>query len=398
MKKILSLLIFIAACCASCAQQTDMSQYMPKLKNGEVAPDFSLPLYDGGKKVSLSDFKGKYVLLDFWASWCGDCRREMPIMEEALKDYAGKIEVLSVSFDKKKEALKDYLKEHPANYPVLCDYSAWKESSVTKAYQLGWIPTFFIIAPDGKIAGSGIDGKGLKDELARIFASTGNKLPFESDTFVTDKGRNVTISFIKHGTLMIDIDGSIVHIDPVLMFGTDYSALPKADLLLVTHEHKDHFDMDAIKAVSKDGMRFLSNGRVAEMSEKSEVMQIGQTVTAANNFTITATAAYNNSPGKEQFHPKGRDVGFVLEIDDLKIYVAGDTEDIQEMKQLKDIDIAFLPVNQPFTMTPEQCINAVNMFSPKIVYPYHYGNTDLTPIVEHFKNNEKVDVRIRQLQ
>lgn len=228
--------------------------------------------------------------------------------------------------------------------------------------------------------------------------ATSQDYGFEKDQFVTKKGRKVTIHFIKHGTLMIDVDGYVVHIDPVTMFGTDYSKLPKADLLLVTHEHKDHFDMDAIGAVTKSGNRFLSNGRVAEMSQKSEAMQIGQTVKVGKGFTITATAAYNNSPGKEQFHPKGRDVGFIITVDNLKIYVAGDTEDIEEMKQLKNVDVAFLPVNQPFTMTPEQCIKAVEMFRPKVVYPYHYGQTDLTPVVEHFKNNKNIEVRVRQLQ
>lgn len=175
MKKLISvfalLFAMVAQTFAQQAAETDMFQYRPKLKIGEKAPNFSLPVYNGKKKVSLSDYKGKYVLVDFWASWCGDCRREMPIMEEALKKYAGKIEVLSVSFDKQKDALAKYLKEHPVKYPVLCDYSAWKESSVTKAYQLGWIPTFYIVAPDGTIAGGGITGEGLKVELESIFNS-----------------------------------------------------------------------------------------------------------------------------------------------------------------------------------------------------------------------------------
>ncbi|MCQ2254146.1 MAG: GDSL-type esterase/lipase family protein [Bacteroidaceae bacterium] len=225
-----------------------------------------------------------------------------------------------------------------------------------------------------------------------------SQLGYDSDSFVTKTGKTLTISFIKHGTLMLDVDGYTVHIDPVTMFGTDYSRLPKADLLLVTHEHGDHYDPAAIAAVMKDGTLFISNGRVAELSKKSEAMQIGQKITISSNFSITATAAYNNSPGKEQFHPKGRDVGFLIELDDLKVYVAGDTEDIPEMKQLNDIDVAFLPVNQPYTMTPQQCINAVEMFCPKIVYPYHYGQTDLSPVVSHFKGNDKVEVRIRQLQ
>lgn len=178
MKKLISvfalLFAMVAQTFAQQSAETDMFQYRPKLKIGEKAPNFSLPVYNDKKKVSLSDYKGKYVLVDFWASWCGDCRREMPIMEEALKKYAGKIEVLSVSFDKQKDALAKYLKEHPVKYPVLCDYSAWKESSVTKAYQLGWIPTFYIVAPDGTIAGSGITGEGLKVELESIFNSDRN--------------------------------------------------------------------------------------------------------------------------------------------------------------------------------------------------------------------------------
>ena len=169
MKNILTIVIAFLSIFNAAAQQTDMSAYQPKLKVGEAAPDFTLPIYNSEKKVSLADFKGKYVLLDFWASWCGDCRREMPVIEETLKEYQGKVQVLSVSFDRKKEALEKYLAEHPVGYDVACDFSAWKESEVTKAYQLGWIPTFYIIAPDGTIAGSGITGNELKYEFSRLF-------------------------------------------------------------------------------------------------------------------------------------------------------------------------------------------------------------------------------------
>lgn len=169
MKKTISLVLMLFVALTSFAQQTDMSAYQPKLKIGEKAPDFALPVYNGEKKIALSDYAGKYVMLDFWATWCGDCRREMPIMEEALAKYEGKIEVFSVAFDRKKETLEKYLTEHPVNYSVVCDYSAWKESAVTKAYQLGWIPTFYIIAPDGTIAGSGITGEELKHTLCSLF-------------------------------------------------------------------------------------------------------------------------------------------------------------------------------------------------------------------------------------
>lgn len=144
------------------APAEDMSPYMPVLKVGEQAPDIRLPRYDNGDTLSLSSLRGRYVLVDFWASWCGDCRRELPIMEEALANYTGQMDVFSVSFDNSPEALANFLAQHPVPYPVLCDYSPWKESATTQAYQLAWIPTFYIIDPDGRIAGSGIDGESLK--------------------------------------------------------------------------------------------------------------------------------------------------------------------------------------------------------------------------------------------
>jgi len=223
--------------------------------------------------------------------------------------------------------------------------------------------------------------------------------PYDTDIFITNKGRKAAITFIKHGTLMIQIDGYTIHIDPVRMFGTDYSQLPKADLLLVTHEHADHYDLEAIREVSKNGTLFVSNGRVAELSEQSKSMAVGDTKEIDEcGIRLSATAAYNSTPDRQKHHPKGRDVGFLLDIDDLRIYVSGDTEDIPELSELHDVDIAFLSTNQPYTMTAEQCIHAIDMIRPTVVYPYHYGDTDLTKIVEYFKQNDSVEVRIRQLQ
>ena len=233
--------------------------------------------------------------------------------------------------------------------------------------------------------------------------STDSEAPSEettlpTDTFTTEKGRSVAISFIKHVTLMINAGGYAIHIDPVGSYGTDYATLPKADLILVTHEPGDHYDADAIAKITKEGTLFLSNGTVAEMSKTSVAMKAGDTKQCAQGITVTAVPAHNISPDRLKFHPQGRDVGYVLEIDNLRIYIAGDTEDIPDLANLKGIDIAFLPVNQPYTMTPAQCINAIAMFSPKIVYPYHYGETDLTPIVNHFAGSKATEVRIRDLQ
>jgi L-ascorbate metabolism protein UlaG (beta-lactamase superfamily) len=116
----------------------------------------------------------------------------------------------------------------------------------------------------------------------------------------------------------------------------------------------------------------LGYGSVMANGDKTELLGI----------TIGAVPAYNYSEGRTQFHPKGRDNGFVLTIDGLRIYIAGDTEDISEMADLKDIDIAFLPVNQPYTMTVDQCVNAAKVIAPKTLIPYHFSNTDISSLPE----------------
>lgn len=232
--------------------------------------------------------------------------------------------------------------------------------------------------------------------MTNLFAQS--KALFEADTFKTDKGREVVITFIKHGTLMMTVDGYTIHIDPVTMFGTDYSQLPKADLVLVSHEHPDHFDIKAIKMVKKSDTRCFGNHVVAQGIPNCMPLAPEQTITPRDYISITATLAYNITKGHEQFHPKGHGIGFLIAIDNMKFYIAGDTEDIVELEMLKDIDVAFLPVNQPYTMTTDQCIHAIHMLMPKVVYPYHYGETDLTPIVKHFDGNKEVEVRIRQMQ
>ena len=288
------------------------------------------------------------------------------------------------------------------------DDAAFKKEAAT----LDKTKTVYVYCRSGRRSNSAANylaAEGFKviDMKGGILAWTSAALPtttFSIDTFVTENGRQVAITFIKHGTLLIEIDGYAIHIDPVLMFGTDYSKLPKADAVLVTHEHKDHYDKAAIAKIRKSATVLVSNGRVGEMPEQAawqnkRVMKVGDKGSLADGtVALTATAAYNITPGHENFHPKGRDIGFLLDIDNLRIYIAGDTEDIPELAQLKDVDIAFLPVNQPYTMTAAQCINAISLFRPKVVYPYHYGETDLTPIVEKFSGSKDVEVRVRELQ
>lgn len=220
---------------------------------------------------------------------------------------------------------------------------------------------------------------------------------FEKDVFKTSGGE-LAITFIGHGTLMMEFNGKVIHIDPVGNYA-DYGTLPKADLILITHEHGDHLDAGAIEKLKKSSTEILLTQRCAEKFADGRVMKNGES-TEIDGIKIEAVPAYNivNKRGDgTPFHPKGAGNGYVLHFADLSVYVAGDTENIPEMAVLKDIDIAILPMNLPYTMTPEMVADAVKMFHPKILYPYHFGNTDTGKLLELMKNQQGTEVRIRKM-
>ena len=223
---------------------------------------------------------------------------------------------------------------------------------------------------------------------------------YEVDRFKTKRGKTVKFHALVHASIRIQYDGKEIEIDPVTKLGErtiDYAAMPKADYLLVTHEHFDHFNQDAIKMLSDKDTRIIMNQRCADMYSAGEVMANGDKIQIADDFTIEAVPAYNMTEGRTQFHPKGRDNGYILTIDGLRIYIAGDTEDIPEMESVQDIDIAFLPCNQPYTMTVEQLIRAAKVIKPKVLFPYHYGQTDVSSIPAQL-NNDGIEVRIRHYE
>ncbi len=198
---------------------------------------------------------------------------------------------------------------------------------------------------------------------------------------------------------MFEIHGKVIHVDPVARFA-DYAKMPKADLILITHEHGDHLDKKAIEQIRKEGTRLILTETCAKQIGKGTVMKNGDEQTW-EGITIEAVPAYNvvhvRSPGKP-FHPRGVGNGYVLTFGDQRIYIAGDTEDIPEMADLKGVDVAFLPMNLPYTMTPEMVAKAVQLCKPKIVYPYHFGDTDTSKLVNLLKDMPDVEVRIRKLQ
>jgi L-ascorbate metabolism protein UlaG (beta-lactamase superfamily) len=231
---------------------------------------------------------------------------------------------------------------------------------------------------------------------AMTFQVKSQTLP-ASDQLETAAG-NVELYFIGHGSLMFKLNNIVIYADPVKSSGS-YDNLPKADIILVTHEHSDHLDNSLIDVLRKSGTVILCNGAAAAKVKGAEAVKAGD-VRKTGNVTIEAVEAYNivneRTPGKP-FHPRGSGVGYILTMGGKRIYVAGDTENTPEMKALKNIDIAFLPMNLPYTMTPVMVADAARAFKPKILYPYHFGETNPEELVKLLKDSG-IEVRIRNLR
>ena len=221
---------------------------------------------------------------------------------------------------------------------------------------------------------------------------------FETDVIKTSAG-DLKITFIGHGTLMFTFGGQIIHVDPVSQ-EADYPKLPKADIVLITHHHGDHFDLKALEILRTEKTVLVMTETCAKQVKGGIVMKNGDGK-VIGGLKIEAVPAYNivhmRSEGKP-FHPKGEGNGYVIGVGDKRVYVAGDTENTPEMKKLEKIDVAFLPMNLPYTMTPEMVADAAKAFKPKILYPYHYGETDIPKIVELMKDTKEVEVRIRKMK
>jgi L-ascorbate metabolism protein UlaG (beta-lactamase superfamily) len=220
----------------------------------------------------------------------------------------------------------------------------------------------------------------------------------EKDVLKTTAG-DLEITFVGHGSLVMAFGGKVVHIDP---FGkaADYAKLPRADVVLITHHHFDHLDPDALKLVKTGKTAVVASALCADKVPGALVMKNGDTQTV-EGIAIEAVPAYNivhkNDKGM-LWHPKGEGNGYVLGFGETRVYVAGDTENTPEMKALPKIDVAFLPMNLPYTMTPEMVADAAKAFKPKILYPYHTGDTDVSRLVELLKDAPGIEVRVRKMK
>ena len=227
---------------------------------------------------------------------------------------------------------------------------------------------------------------------------TAARQKFEKDVVPTAKG-DLEITFLGHGSLMMTFGGKTIHIDP---YGevADYASLPKADLVLVTHEHFDHLDPKALQAILKPDTTVVASKFCAGKLPKALIMANGDTRTVLG-LPIQAVPAYNiahKRPDGNPFHPKGSGNGYIVTFGDKRVYIAGDTENTPEMKELKMIDVAFLPMNLPYTMTPEMVADAARAFRPKILYPYHFGETDTSQLVTLLQGEKGIEVRVRRMR
>lgn len=231
-----------------------------------------------------------------------------------------------------------------------------------------------------------------------LFGMFLSQADFEQDVIYTSEG-DLKITFIGHGTLMMEFKGKTIHIDPVGNYA-NYAKLPKADLILITHQHGDHLDTKTVDLLHKSSTELVLTRLFHDQYPKGKVMKNGDSAVHAG-IKIEAVPAYNIKhmrSGNIPYHPKGEGNGYILHFGDKIIYIAGDTEIIPEMANLKNIDIAFLPMNLPYTMTPEMVAEAAKMFKPAILYPYHYGNTDTNLLLNLMKTQSETEVRIRKMQ
>jgi L-ascorbate metabolism protein UlaG (beta-lactamase superfamily) len=222
-------------------------------------------------------------------------------------------------------------------------------------------------------------------------------IPPASDSVATDDGA-LKILPINHATLALQWKDRAICIDPV-GGAKAFQALPKPDLILVTHIHGDHFSKETLAELAGPGTKLVGPPTVVEelpsdLRTRATVLGNGQSAELMG-IKVEAVPAYNLTAERLKFHPKGRDNGYVLTLGGKRIYVSGDSEGIPEMLALKNIDVAFVCMNLPYTMAVDQAARAVRAFKPKVVYPCHCRGSDLKKFQELVGTDSGIEVRVR---
>jgi L-ascorbate metabolism protein UlaG (beta-lactamase superfamily) len=345
--------------------------------------------------IELSaDAHDKMILVCFWDMQQRPSRNSITQLAEKADELAKKdvVVVCAQESDIEQKRLDEWLKENQIPFPVGTTTAQMNKSRIEWGVKsLPWM-----ILTDRRCVVTS-EGFGL-DDISEKVRQADSKPQLEEDIIKTSNG-DLKITFVGHGTLMFTFGGKTIHVDPVGR-EADYTMMPKADLIIITHEHGDHLDPLAIEIIRQENTELVLTKACAEKIDGGIVMQNGD-VKTVGGLKIEAIPAYNivhKRSNGEPYHPKGVGNGYVITFGDKKVYVAGDTENTPEMKALKNIDIAFLPMNVPYTMTPEMVADAAKAFEPKILYPYHYSQTNPQKLVELLKDSKSTEVRIRDMR
>lgn len=239
--------------------------------------------------------------------------------------------------------------------------------------------------------------KALLVAVATSLVAAGTVLAQEPLSFTSSLG-DVEIVAEGHGSLRIEVNDLVIHVDPWSEVA-DYATQPDADLVLVTHHHQDHFDPAALEQVMADGTLFVMDALSAGQFEgEATVLNNGETF-EFEGITITAVPAYNVERMREDgspYHASGDYNGYLLDIGDLRVHVAGDTECVPEMAELAEVDVSFLQINLPFTMPPEEAAECYRTIDPTVAVPYHQGDSDPQVVADMLADTE-IDVRVLEL-
>lgn len=203
---------------------------------------------------------------------------------------------------------------------------------------------------------------------------------------------DLAVQPINHSAVRLAFKGKQYYVDP--SGEAEWDKMPKADAVFITHEHGDHLSPKVIDRIKKGGTLVYASAATVKQAGFGQVIEVGQKKQVLD-ITVEAVPAYNLTAERLKYHPKERkDNGYVFTFGNKRVYVAGDTEGTPEMKALKDIAVAFLPINLPYTMTPKEAAEAARAFKPKILYPYHQGKSDPGEVKKLLVEEKAIEVRV----
>lgn len=213
---------------------------------------------------------------------------------------------------------------------------------------------------------------------AALTSAAAQEATLDGDAIATAQG-DIIVHPVEHASLLLGFGDQVIYVDPV-GGAARYAGLPAPTAILITHGHGDHFDVPTLQAIA-GAAPIITNAEVFDklpepLKARATAMANGEDG-MVNGIAVSAIPAHNITADRMNYHPVGVGNGYLLTLGDKVVYVAGDTEPTPEMLALSGIAVAFLPMNLPYTMTPEQALEAINSFKPAIVYPYHYGESDL---------------------